>query len=72
MTREEKDKLLKKLNQMLEKSNEAISIWVRLMENDKYPKEDCLKQINISNQQKEAIIKMIEKYDTGRKRTTIA
>ena len=66
MTQEDKDKLLKKLNQMLEKSNEAISIWVRLMENDKYPKEDCLKQINISNQQKEAIIKMIEKYDTGR------
>lgn len=33
------------------------------MENDKYPKEDCLKQINISNQQKESILKMIEKYD---------
>lgn len=62
MTQEDKDKLLGKLNQMLEKSDKAISIWVGLMENDKYPKEDCLKQINISNQQKEAILKMIEKY----------
>ena len=31
MTQEEKDKLLKKLNQMLEKSDEAISIWVLLI-----------------------------------------
>ena len=63
MKQEDKDKLLEKLNQMLEKSDKAISIWVRLMENDKYPKEDCLKQINISNQQKESILKMIEKYE---------
>ena len=66
MTQKEKEKLLEKLNQMLEKSDKAISIWVGLMENDKYPKEDCLKQINISNQQKEAILKMIEKYEARR------
>lgn len=38
MTQKEKDKLLEKLNQMLEKSDKAISIWIELMKNDKYPK----------------------------------
>ena len=64
MTIEETDRLLGKLNQMLEKSDKAISIWMDLMEQDKYPKEDCLKQIDISNQQKNAILKMIEMYGT--------
>lgn len=66
MTQKEKDKLLEKLNQMLEKSDKAISFWIELMKNDKYPKEDCLKQIDISNKQKESILKMIEKYETKR------
>ncbi len=34
------------------------------MEQGKYPTEDCLEHINISNQQKEACLKIIEKYDT--------
>ena len=64
MTQEDIDKLLKKLYQMLEKCDKAISIWKNLMEQGKYPTEDCLEHINISNQQKEACLKMIEKYDT--------
>ena len=64
MTQEDIDKLLKKLYQMLEKSDKAISIWKNLMEQGKYPTEDCLEHINISNQQKEACLKMIRKYDT--------
>lgn len=64
MTQEEKDKLLEKLNQMVEHSNKAITIWTNLMEQGKYPTEDCLEHINISNQQKEACLKMIRKYDT--------
>ena len=63
MTQEEKDKLLEKLNQMLEKSDKAISIWNRLLETNEYPEENCLKQIDINNQQKKAIIKMIKKYE---------
>jgi uncharacterized protein YeaC (DUF1315 family) len=66
MTQEDKDKLLKKLNQMVEHSNKAITIWTRLMEQGKYPPEDCLVHINLSNQQKEACLKMIRKYDTRR------
>jgi hypothetical protein len=64
MTQEEKDRLLEKLNQMVELSNKAITIWTNLMEQGKYPAEDCLEHINISNQQKEACLKMIRKYDT--------
>lgn len=64
MEQKDKDKLLDKLNQMLEHSNKAISIWTDLMEQGKYPKEDCLKQIDISNQQKNSILKMIEMYGT--------
>ena len=64
MTQEDIDKLLKKLYQMLEKCDEAISIWKNLMEQGKYPTEDCLEHININNQQKEACLKMIRKYDT--------
>ena len=63
MTQEEKDKLLEKLNQMLEESDKAISIWNRLLETNEYPEEDCLKQIDINYQQKKAIIKMIKKYE---------
>lgn len=63
MTQEEKDKLLKILNQMLEKSDEAISIWNRLLETNEYPEEDCLEQIVINNQQKKAIIKIIKNYE---------
>lgn len=66
MEQKDTDKLLKKLHQMLEKSNKAISIWIELMKKDKYPKEDCLKQIDISNQQKKAILKMIKNYETRR------
>lgn len=64
MTQEDIDKLLKKLYQMLEKCDKAISIWKNLMEQGKYPTEDCLEHINISNQQKEACLKIIRKYDT--------
>ena len=63
MKQEDKDKLLEKLNQMLERADKAISILVRLMENDTYPKEDCLEQIDTSNKQKEAILKMIENME---------
>ena len=66
MTKEEKDKLIKTLNQMIERSNESISIWTRLVEQGKYPTEDCLKHINISNQQKEACLKIIKEYETRR------
>ena len=66
MTIEETGRLLDKLNQMLEKSDKAISIWTDLMEQGKYPKEDCLKHIDVSNQQKNAILKMIEMYGTKR------
>lgn len=66
MTQEEKDTLLEKLNQMVEKSNKAITIWTNLMEHGKYPAEDCLKQIHINNKTKESCLKLIEKYDTKR------
>lgn len=64
MTQEDIDKLLKKLYQMLEKCDKAISIWKNLMEQGKYPTEDCLEHININNQQKDTCLKMIRKYDT--------
>lgn len=64
MTQEDKNKLLEKLNQMVECSNKAIAIWTNLMEQGKYPMENCLEHINRSNQQKEACLKMIRKYDT--------
>ena len=64
MTQEDIDKLLKNLYQMLEKCDKAISIWKNLMEQGKYPTEDCLEHININNQQKDACLKMIRKYDT--------
>ena len=63
MTQEEKDRLLEKLNQMLKKCDEAISIWNRLLETNEYPEEDCLEQIDINNQQKKAIIRMIKIYE---------
>lgn len=66
MTQEEKDKLIEILNQMVERSNKAITIWTNLMEQGKYPTGACLEQINISNQQKEACLKIIRKYDTER------
>ena len=65
MTKEEKDKLIKTLNQMIERSNKSISIWTRLMEQGKYPTEDCLKHININKQQKEACLKIIKEYETS-------
>lgn len=64
MTQEDKDKLLEKLHQMVERSNKSITIWTRLMEQNKYPTEDCLEHINLSNKTKEAYLKMIRKYDT--------
>ena len=70
MTQEDKDKVLEKLNQIIELSNKAITIWTNLMEQGKYPIEDCLEHINLSNQQKEACLKMIRKYDTRAERTT--
>lgn len=66
MTQEDKDKLLEKLNQMVELSNKAITIWTSLMECGKYPAEDCLKQIHINNKTKELCLKLIEEYDTRR------
>ena len=71
MKREDKDKLLEKLNQMLEKSDEAISIWNRLLKTNEYPEETCLKQIDINNQQKKAILKMIEKHETRKDKELI-
>lgn len=64
MTQEDKDKLLEKLHQMVERSNQSITIWTRLMEQNKYPTEDCLEHINLSNKTKEAYLKIIRKYDT--------
>lgn len=64
MTREEKNKLIEILNQIVERSDKAITIWTRLMEQGKYPTEDCLEHINLSNQQKEAYLKIIREYDT--------
>ena len=66
MTQEEKDKLLEKLNQMVEQSNKAITIWTNLMERAEYPAEVCLKQIYIINKTKELYLKLIEEYDTRR------
>ena len=66
MTQEEKDKLLEKLNQMVERSNKAITIWTRLMEQGQYPMQDCLEHIEISNKTKESCLEMIKKYDTER------
>ena len=63
MTQEDKDKLLEKLNQMVELSNKAITIWTSLMECGKYPAEDCLKQIHINNETKESCLKLIEKIE---------
>ena len=65
MTQEEKDKLIEILNQMIERSNKSISIWTCLMEQNKYPTENCLKHININNQQKEACLKIIKEYETS-------
>lgn len=64
MTQEDKDKLLEKLHQMVEHCNKSITIWTRLMEQGKYPMEDCLEHINTNIQQKKACLKMIIKYDT--------
>ena len=64
MTQEEKDKLIEILNQIVELSNKSINIWTNLMQQGNYPTEDCLKQINISNQKKEACFKIIRKYNT--------
>ena len=66
MTQEENDKLLEKLNQMVERSNKAITIWTNLMERAEYPAEVCLKQIHIINKTKESYLKLIEEYDTRR------
>jgi hypothetical protein len=63
MTQEEKDKMLEKLNKMLEKSDKAISIYNRLLDNKSCPEEHCLKQIDMINQKKKAIIEMIKKYE---------
>lgn len=63
MTQEEKDKLLEKLNQMVELSNKEITIWTSLMECGEYPAEDCLKQIRINNKTKESYLKLIEEYE---------
>ena len=41
MTQEEKDELLKKLNQMIELSDRTISIWTILMNQGAYPIEYC-------------------------------
>lgn len=59
-----KDELLEKYNQLLELSNKSITRWTRLMEQDKYPTEDCLEQINFNNKTKEECLKMIRKYST--------
>lgn len=66
MTQEEKNKLIIKLNQMVEQSNTAITIWTRLMEQGQYPMQDCLEHIEISNKTKESCLEMIKKYDTER------
>ena len=66
MTQEEKNKLIAKLNQMVERSNKAITIWTRLMEQGQYPMQDCLEHIEISNKTKESCLEMIKKYDTRR------
>lgn len=66
MTQEEIDKLLEKLNQMVERSNKAITIWTRLMEQGQYPMQDCLEHIEISNKIKESYLKLIKKYDKRR------
>lgn len=63
MTQEEKNKMLEKLNKMLERSDKAILIWNRLLDNKACPEEYCLKQIDISNQKKKAIIERIKKYE---------
>lgn len=65
MTQEETNKLLETLNQIVERCNKAITIWTNLMEQGKYPKEDCLEHINLSNQQKEACLELIRKYNIG-------
>ena len=57
MTQEEKNKLIAKLNQMVERSNKAITIWTRLMEQGQYPMQDCLEHIEISNKIKITKIK---------------
>lgn len=64
MTQEEKNKLIAKLNQMVERSNKAIAFWTRLMEQGQYPMQDCLERIEISNKTKESCLEMIKKYDT--------
>lgn len=65
MTQEElKDELLEKFNQLLELSNKSINRWTRLMEQDKYPTEDCLEHINFNNKTKEECLKFIRKYGT--------
>ena len=66
MTQEEKNKLITKLNQMVERSNKAITIWTRLMEQGQYPMQDCLEHIEISNKTKESCFEIIKKYDTRR------
>ena len=63
MIQEEKDKLLKQLNQIVELSNKAITIWTGLLERGEYPAEDCLKQIHINNKTKESCLKLIEEYE---------
>ena len=65
MTQEETNKLLETLNQIVERCNKAITIWTSLMEQGKYPKEDCLEHINLNNQQKEACLELIRKYNIG-------
>lgn len=64
MEQEDKDKLVEKLNQMIELSNKSITLWTRLMEQDIYPTKDCLEHINLSNKTKESCLKMIRKYGT--------
>ena len=66
MTQEEKNKLIAKLNQMVERSNKAIAFWTHLMEQGQYPMQDCLDHIEISNKTKESCLEMIKKYDTRR------
>ena len=64
MTQEEIDKLIEIVNQIVERSDKAIAIWTSLMEQGKYPKKDCLEHINLSNQQKEACLKIIKECET--------
>ena len=58
MTQEEKDELLKKLNQMIELSDRTISIWTILMNQGAYPVEYCFEQINLSNRLKEEYLNL--------------